>query len=181
MPLKDLKPEWLTVIFAGLTFVILFVYTLFTWRIANATKETLNQNMRPIVSCELISGKNYYAQQQIQSNPSLIYDTRCIVTNHSKYNVSAFVNLNLKINGKLEGTSDEAYAGKKAWPVTSFQSINGHVNLTNELNLENVRSITIDLDVRYESDIGKVYINPTQYWHFDMQKQEWVYDIGRRT
>jgi len=172
-------PQWLTVIISLVTLLILISYTWFTRKIANAAEETLNQNMRPIASCELKSGKNYYSAEQIQSDSNLIYDTRCIVTNHSKYNVRVFVNLNLKIDSKLEEISEE-YAGKKAWPFTSFQVINGHFNLTDKFNLENIRSITMDLDVSYEGDTGKIYKNPTQYWHFDIKEQVWVNDIGMR-
>lgn len=181
MSLQNLDPQWLTVIFAGLTFLILCLYTYFTWKIAKITEETLSQNMRPIVSCELKSGKNYYPVQQIQTNPDLVYDTRCIVTNHSKYNLRVFVNLNLKIDGKLEACGGNAYTGKEGWPVTSFQVINGHFNLTGKFNLQSVRSIIIDLDVSYQGDTGKIYKNPTQHWHFDIQEQVWVNDIGVRS
>lgn len=180
MSLKNLKPEWVTAICTCLTVLLLFFYTYYTWKIAKTTEETLSQNMRPILSCELKSGKSYYSVQQMQANPDLIYKTRCIVTNYSKYNVSVFVNLNLKIDGKLETCGGDAYTGKQAWPVTSFQVNNGQFDLTGKFNLQNVRSITVDLDVSYQSDTGKVYKNPTQYLHFDMQEQVWVNDIGMR-
>jgi len=172
-------PEWLSVLFTFLAFVVLCRYAFDTYRMANATKETMLETLRPIVSCSLVSGKNRYSKEEIQNNPKCKTDTMCIVTNHSKYNVEVFVNLNLKIDGKPEIYNDE-YSGKKAWPITSFQQINGHFDLTNKFNLSNVKSVTIDLEVSYRSDTGKLYKNPTQYWHLDLKNYLWVNDIGIR-
>ena len=142
--------------------------------------DTLNENLRPIIACELRSGRNYYPLEQVKSNPELIYDTRCIVTNHSKYNVEVFVNLNLKINGKAEELND-LYAGKRSWPVTSFQIIHGHFNIGDIFRLQEPKNVTLALEVSYRTDIGKTYRNPIQYWHFDFGKTAWVNDIGVRT
>lgn len=175
--LNSFDPQWLTAIIASLTLILLAFYTYYTRKIAKATEETLVENLRPIISCELKSGKNYFSSQQLQQQPELKNDTRCIVANHSKYNVKVFVNLNLKLDDRVEEISEE-YAGKKGWPVTSFQIVNGHFDLSKKFNLENVQKITINLEVSYKSDSGKLYKNPTQYWHFDKEKEVWVNDIG---
>jgi hypothetical protein len=174
------NPQWITVIILFLTFVAICLYTWYTRKMAHSTVDTLNENLRPIVACELISGRNYYSLQQVKSTPALLYDTRCIVTNHSKYNLEVFVNLNLKMNGKAEKISD-LYAGERAWPVTSFQSINGHFSIANILSLPELKSLTLDLEVNYRTDIGKTYRNSMQYWHFDFRERVWVNDIGVRT
>lgn len=175
--LNSFDPQWIIAIFTFFTLILLFFYTLYTRKIAQATEETMRENLRPIVSCELKSGKNYFKPQQLQQQPELKNDTRCMVVNHSKYNVEVFVNLNLKLDDKSEEISDE-YAGKQAWPLTSFQAINGHFNLTNKFNLANINNITIDLEVSYKSDVGKLYKNPIQYWRFDKENDVWVNKIG---
>ena len=174
------SPQWITVIILFLTFVAICIYTWYTRQMAKAMVDTLKENLRPIVACELRSGTNYYPPEKIRSEPKLMCDTRCIVTNHSKYNVEVFVNLNLKINGKAEKMSD-LYAGERAWPVTSFQSINGHFSIAEIVDLCEPKNVTLDLDVSYRTDVGKTYRNPTQYWHFDFREQAWVNDIGVRT
>lgn len=166
-----------TIIISSLTLIVLIFYTHYTRRIAQANEEIMRENLRPIVSCELKSGKKHFTQQQLQQQPKLKNDTRCIVVNHSKYNMEVFVNLNLKLDNKFEEISDE-YAGKKAWPVTSFQSIDGHFNLTNKFNLTNISNINVDLEVSYKSDVGKLYKNPIQHWHFNKEEEVWVNDIG---
>lgn len=173
-------PQWITAIVLFLTFVVICFYTWYTRQIAKSTVDTLNENLRPIIACELRSGRKYYSLEQVRSKPELIYDTRCIVTNHSKYNIEVFVNLNLRVNGKAEKTSD-LYAGERAWPVTSFQLIDGHFSIAKILNSSEPKNITLDLEVNYRTDIGKTYRNPTQYWHFDLVEGVWVNDIGVRT
>lgn len=175
--LNSFDPQWIIVILTFLTLILLAFYTYYTRKIAQAKEETTRENLRPIVSCELKSGKNYFAPQQLQQQPDLKNDIRCIVVNYSKYNLEVFVNLNLKLDGKAEEISDE-YAGKQAWPITSFQTINGHFDLSKKFNLENVKKITIDLEVSYKSDVGKLYKNPIQHWCFDKEKEVWVNKIG---
>lgn len=175
--LNYFNPQWLTVGIAFFTLFLLAFYTYYTRQIAQATKETMIENLRPIISCGLKSGKNYFSSQALRQQPELKNDTRCIVVNHSKYNVKVFVNLNLKLDGQPEEISEE-YAGKKEWPITSFQMVNGHFDLSKKFNLKDVTKITTDLEVSYESDVGKLYKNPIQRWHFDKEKEVWVNDIG---
>ena len=122
-------------------------------------------------------GKNYFTPQQLQQQPELKYDTRCIVYNRSKYNINVFVNLNLKLDGASKKIGS-TYGGEKPWPLTSFQVINGHFNLSEMCDLKIVNSATIDLEVSYKSDIGKLYKNPIQHWHFNKEDGVWVNDIG---
>ena len=166
--------KWITLLASVMSLIILIIYTINTRKIAIATQRALELEMRPTISCELKSGKNYYGQE-IQQNSELKYDTRCIVTNYSKYNAAVFVNLNFKVDGKIKKISDE-YAGENGWPITSFQVINGHFNFFNEIN--NAKKITIDLEVNYTSDNDENYKNPTQHWSFDREKEVWVNNIG---
>jgi len=175
--LNSFDPQWLIVIISFFTLILLFFYTYYTRKIAKATEEAMLENLRPIVSCVLKSGRNYYSAQQLQQNPELKNDTRCIVSNHSKYNVEVFVNLNLKLDDQSKEISEE-YAGKKGWALTSFQTINGHFDLSKKFNLEKIKNVTIDLEVNYKSDVGKLYKNPIQRWRFDKEKEVWVNDIG---
>lgn len=175
--LSSFDPQWIIVIISFFTLILLAYYTYYTRKIAQVTEKTMRENLRPIVSCELKSGKNYFKPELIQQRPEFKNDTRCIVTNHSKYNLEVFVNLNLKLDNKPEEINDE-YAGKKAWPVTSFQAINGHFNLTTKFNLTGVSNININLEVSYKSDIGQLYKNPIQQWHFNKENEVWVNDIG---
>lgn len=167
--------QWITLSASVLSLLILIAYTIYTKKIAKATQEALELEMRPTISCALKSGKNYYPEQLIQQNPELKYDTRCIVANHSKYNAAVFVNLNFKVDGQVKKISDE-YDGEKGWPITSFLTINGHFNFKEKIN--NSENITIDLEVIYESDSGKTYKNPIQHWYFDREKEVWVNNIG---
>lgn len=175
--LNSFGPEWITAIIALGSLFVLVLYTHYTRQIAQSTKETMIENLRPIVSCELKSGKNYYKPQKLQEQPGLKYDTRCIVHNHSKYNINVFVNLNLKIDGVLKNIGS-TYGGEKPWPLTSFQGINGHFVLSEMCDPENANSITIDLEVNYKSDIGKLYKNPIQHWRFDKKEDVWINEIG---
>ena len=173
----ELNPISTNDLIIGITGIIILIYTYYTYKIAKAATNTLDENLRPIVSCELISGKNYYSEESIKKNKLLAHDTRCIVTNHSKYNVEVFVNLNLKIDDKKEKI-DKLYSGEKAWPMTSFQKINGHFNPSEKFNLEKAKLITLDLKVEYQSDSGQIYKIPTQNWHYDLKEEVWVNDIG---
>lgn len=170
-------PQWIIAICTFLTLILLGFYTYYTRKIAQATEETMRESLRPIVSCELKSGKNYFEKQLLRRQPGLKNDTRCIVVNHSKYNLEVFVNLNLRLNGMAKEISD-GYAGKQAWPLTSFQNINGHFNLASKFDLTNIDNITIDLEVSYKSEIGKLYKNPIQHWNFDRRNGVWVNKIG---
>ncbi len=172
-----LDPQLLTLFFAALTFIVLCVYTYFTYKMAQANKEILNETVRPTVSCELKSGKNYYSNEQINKDKKLEFDTRVIVTNYSKYNLEVYVDLGIKINNKPQTFSGD-YSGTIPWPITSFQSANGHFNLSEKFNFENAKTITLDLQIRYKSDIGKEYKNPIQYWHFDLEEKIWRNSIG---
>lgn len=61
------------------------------------------------------------------------YDTRVKLSNLSRYNVEAFVNLNPKVNGKpieLGG----AYSEKEPWLLTAQQLIDGHFYITDVLS-----------------------------------------------
>jgi len=156
---------------------ILILYTYYIYKMAKAAEETLSESIRPIVSCDIKSGKNYYFSQQLEVNPKLIYDTRFIVTNRSKYNLEVFVNLNFKIDGKSTEIIAE-YTGKKAWPLTSFQEINGHFNFSDKFDFENHSKITIDLEVSYRSGVKKLYKNPVQHWYFDKGEKVWINSIG---
>ncbi len=173
--LNSFDPQWILVILACINVLLFGIYLFFTKRILQSSEE----NLRPIVSCNLISGKEYYKERLKQNSalePILKYDTRCVVRNHSKYNLEVYVNLNLKLDGIPVEYSD-AYSGKKAWPVTSFQSINGHFDLKKHI-LEETENITISLEVKYNSDVKKTYKNPIQNWIFDKEKGEWVNSIG---
>jgi len=174
--------ECITLSASVLSLVILIVYTIYTKKIAKATQEALELEMRPTISCMLKSGKNHYPEQDIQQNPDLKYDTRCRVTNYSKYNAAVFVNLNLKIDGQVEKISDE-YDGEKSWPITSFLMIEGHFPNPKSIQgfkekINNAENITIELELSYKSDSGKLYKNPTQHWHFNKEDEVWVNDIG---
>lgn len=175
--LNSFGSDDITAIISIISLIVLFFYTYYTRQIAQAAVETMAENYRPIASCELKSGKNYFNQEQLQQNRELENDTRCMVVNHTKYNLTVFVNLNLKLDDKHEEI-DLAYAGKKGWPVTSYQTINGHFDLSKKFNLGNVKKITMDLEVSYQSDVGKLYKNPPQHWHFDKENKSWINDIG---
>lgn len=167
--------QWITLSAALLSLIILIIYTFNTRQIAIATQKALELEMRPTISCVLKSGKNYYDKKKIKKNPKLKYDTRCILTNYSKYNTAVFINLNFKTGGKAQKVSDE-YNGKNGWPLTSFQVIDGHFNFFKETKKE--KKVTIALDVNYIDDNGKNYKNPTQHWSFDGDQEVWVNNIG---
>lgn len=40
---------------------VIIVYTYYTYRTTKAIEKTLLEDIRPIASCNLISGKNYYS------------------------------------------------------------------------------------------------------------------------
>lgn len=155
-----LNPQWYSVLILFVTLVIITIYTIYTRRIAQSAIE----NLRPIVSCELRSVKNN--------------DTRCIINNWSKYNLSVSVNLNLKANGKLVKV-EEVYSGKKFWPVGSYQrGLNGHFDIS-EIRKSKVKLGTIDLEVKYKSNDSRIwYKNPVQHWVFDKTREVWVNEIG---
>ena len=65
--LNSFDPQtWITAIIGFFTLLLLFCYTRYTGKIAKATEETMIENLRPIVSCELKSGKNCYTKEQLQ-------------------------------------------------------------------------------------------------------------------
>jgi hypothetical protein len=175
--LNTFDPQWIIVCVSIVTLAVLILYTYYTYKIARATKETMTENLRPIISCHIKSGINHYGEQDVYLRPELKDDTRCIVINHSKYNVEVFVNLNLRLDGCSKEYCYE-YAAKKGWPVSSFQKINGHFNLAQKYDLTNVENIVVDLEVSYKSDTGKMYKNPVQHWHLDKHSGIWINDIG---
>ena len=63
--LNPFDPQWIIVIISFFTLILLVFYTCYTRKIAQATEETMIENLRPIVSCELKSGKNYLLQVKI--------------------------------------------------------------------------------------------------------------------
>lgn len=159
--LTPLSTNDLILVFTG---IAILIYTYYTRKMAVATMESLNESLRPIVSCELKSVNNS--------------DTRCIINNWSKYNLSVSVNLNLKADEKLVKT-EEVYSGKKFWPISSYQrGLSGHFDI-NEIRQSKVKKGTIDLEVKYKSDSGKIwYKNPIQHWIYNKERKLWVNEIS---
>jgi len=164
--------DWALVLISFLTLILLAFYTYYTRQIAQSAIDGL----QPTVSCTFKSGKNYYNLESIRQNPKLKYDTRCIVINYSKYNLTVFINLNLKVDGNLTKVH-ELYKGKEGWPLTSYQQIDGHFDIEDVVGSSGDK-ITIDLEVIYKTDSGKIYKNPVQNWSFDRKNECWKNNIG---
>ena len=91
-----------TLLILGLTLIAVIYYVFSTHEILEVNKKTYADSKLPVVCLS------------IKQNEENIYDTRVILTNVSNYNLQAFVNLNLRVNGQLvEHTPD--YSGKEPW------------------------------------------------------------------
>lgn len=112
-----------TLLILGFTLIALIFYAASTHEIADVDKRTYEEGKLPVVSLTISPKPN------TQEN----YDTRVKLLNLSNYNLEAFVNLNLKVNGKPIEHSP-AYSGKQAWFLTAHQRINGHFHITDVLS-----------------------------------------------
>lgn len=167
------NPQWVIAFSAFSTFVVLLFYTYYTFKIAKATEE----NLSPFVSYKIKSGMKYFSDVQRGFQPNLEDQTRFIITNHSKYHVEVFVNLNLKLDNQVE-EYHELYTGKKAWPIPAFDSRDGHFELANKFELVGIADISIDIEVRYRGESGKMYDIPPQHWSYLKQVKVWVDEVG---
>lgn len=171
--------DWFTFGIALVTLFLLWRYVYHTKKIAISAEKTLRESLRPSISWELMSGINYFSSNVLKQNPTWITDTRFRVRNHSRHNVTVYVNvnLNLKIDGKSE-TYNDLYSDQTPWPLYPFQGINGHFNLGNKFNLQNAHKIEIEIELQYNSEGGEVYKIPKQHWIYDKSGNEWRNDIG---
>jgi len=178
--------EGIETLFSIITIMLLFSYTEYTRRMLKISKEKLEEDSRPFLSCGLISGKKCYSKEIIEQDKRYLLDTRCIVTNLTKYNIKVLVDIKLKINNKdliLKG----GYSGKEPWDISSFGGINGHFDLYKDLDEKSSdifkteiskpdKKLNMQLDISY-CNVDKDQIkfkNPTQYWHFDFTENLWV-------
>jgi len=180
------KEEWFKTFLSIITIILLFFYTEYTRRMLKISKEKIEEDNRPFLSCGLISGKKCYPKEIIEQDKRCLFDTRCIVTNLTKYNIKVLVDIKLKINNKdliLKG----GYSGKEPWDISSFGGINGHFDLYKDLdeNSSDIfkteiskpdKKLNMQLDISY-CNVDKDQIkfkNPTQHWHFDFTENMWV-------
>jgi len=166
--------DWINLAVSTFSLIFIFWYVIDTHKMAVAATDSL----RPIISLRLISGSKYYGVRS-ESNPDLAYDTRCIVTNHSKYVTDVFVNLNLKIDGIKKEVKD-VYSGEISWSLQPFKNVNGHFSLKDYISdIEGVEEITIDIEVSYKSSSSnKLYKHTAQRWYFNKENKMWRNEIG---
>ncbi len=200
-----LEPDICTMVILAITLIVIMFYTVETHKMAKATEQSSRvardvyiESQKPIISCSIMSGKIYYGSRiNLEKNKperakELELDTRVIVKNHSKFNAQVWVNLNLKVYGKLVVIGPE-YCGDKPWNLTSYQEVNGHFGIERhvlskvgktadqmktERNDDNkTRQLTMDIQVEYQGRMGPRLSNPKQYWYFDFEKNTWVYVV----
>lgn len=183
--LKFLAVDFASMLILAITLIAIIIYVHDTNRIAQANL----LNTSPTVSCRIHSGKKYFNMNRCSSDEEkeLFFDTRVIITNHSRFGTIAHVNLNLKINGEPV-EYHPMYSGKKPWPLDPFGLLNGHFYIGDILKManmsiekmkeertdENARTqLTMDVEVENEGFLEYKIKNPTQHWSFDFQKDLW--------
>jgi hypothetical protein len=121
------------------------------------------------------------------------------LTNHSAFDTAVWINLNLKVQGRLVRVGAPFYTGEESWNLQALQTIEGahfipmpeiraqttititdldlaykSSNLTDE---ERNSLLTISVDVRYRGAGDQIRAKPISNWYFDFSKGKWIFKV----
>lgn len=174
---KRSDPNFPTLFILALTLLVLMFYTYQTYRIAEANLTTAS----PSISYKIVSGKNFY---NIENSPDRrFYETRVITKNLTRFSTDAFINTNLRVNGKIVDKGWPDYCGRMPRPLAPMQELNGWFNLEDRLKEVGISidelakdpnsRLTMALDVYNIGFLGYKIKYPVQNWRFDFSANEW--------
>lgn len=132
----------------------------------------------PTVSVKIMSGINYYSNRlgidKSQLSDEYLYDTRFIIKNISKYSTKVYVNLNLKLDGKLVPLGHD-YCGKKRWELFPDEGLNGHfqnIEYFREAKINN-SEMTMEINISNTGFYQFLVRYPTNKWEFNFSQNKW--------
>lgn len=119
--------------------------------------------------------------------------------NHSNFDTSVWIDLNLKVKGDIVRVGAPYYTGETPWNLQAQQTIEGaHFipapdilnqksitiseleNQWKSIKLKNkeVNSIiTVSVNIRYRGAMDKILTKPTLNWYYDFSNGKWIYQV----
>ena len=121
------------------------------------------------------------------------------LTNHSAFDTAVWINLNLKVQGRLVRVGAPLYTGEESWNLQALQIIEGAHFIpmpeirtqttitTTDLDLSHTSSsltneernslLTVSVDVRYRGAGDQILAKPISNWYFDFSKGKWIFKV----
>jgi hypothetical protein len=164
------------------TLLVLIIYAWNTRRIADATEQKWEEELRPKLSYEMIMGQN--------DKNKVVFR----LLNPTDYLIEAKINCNFKIYGQPV-TFTGAYDGSELWVVFPHQISQGHFEINTILskkgktlqqmiqertNVNEHEQMTMDLEISFESETGRKRKYPPRRHYFSFDKSLWVPEITRK-
>ncbi len=166
-----------------LTLIALIIYAWDNHRIANATEQKWEEELKP---------KLLYDMGMNPSDPS---DVRFRLINPTDFLIEAKINCNLKIYGELI-SFPSAYDGSETWGIFPHQISEGHFSLdtvlakkgktrsemTQNANDKNqTEQLTMDLEISFENENGRKRKYPARRHYFLFKQGKWVPELTKNT
>jgi len=162
-------------------------YTDYTRRILTIQNKAYMESRNPIISFLLDGVEGADLKTYVR------------LTNHSAFDTALWINLNLKVQGRLVRVGAPFYTGEESWNLQALQTIEGahfipmpeiraqttittkdldltyrSSNLTDE---ERNSLLTISADVRYRGAGDQILAKPISNWYFDFSKGKWIFQV----
>ena len=169
-------------IILALTLLVLIIYAWDTRRIANATEQKWEEELKPKLLYEIIMDQNAEGHVLFR------------LVNTTDYLIEAKVNCNFKVYGQPVALSD-AYDGTEVWVIFPHQISQGHfyidailtkkgktyAQMIQEKTAINEREqFTMDLEISFESETGRKRSYPPRRHSFYFDKGGWIPEITRK-
>lgn len=171
-----------TLIVLAITLAAIIKYALDTNRIANATEQKWEQEMKPKLLYEIVVDSQEKADK---------FAFRLM--NPTDYMIDANVNCNFRIYGEPV-KYDPAYDGTSTWGLFPHQISQGTITLsgvlakkgknpqqmTEERNASNAsEQLTMDLEIDFKNEVGRNGRIPSRRHHFDFERWIWIPQLTR--
>ena len=171
-----------TLIVLAITLATIIKYASDTNRIANATEQKWEQEMKPKLLYEIVVDSEKRADK---------FAFRLM--NPTDYMIDAKVNCNFRIYGEPV-KYDPAYDGTHTWGLFPHQMSQGTIPLsgvlgkkgknpqqmTEERNASNAsKQLTMDLELDFENEVGRNARIPSRRHHFDFKRWIWIPKLTR--
>lgn len=161
------------------TLIVLIIYAYDTHRIANATEQKWEEELKPKLSYEMF--------MNTMDEDDVIFR----LTNSTDYFIEVIVNCNLKVYGE-DVSYPGAYDGSEKWRVFPHQISQGHFSIESVLSkkgksrqemaaestTENETvQMTMDLEIQFENETGRKREYPPRRHYFVFSKGVWVPEL----
>lgn len=170
-------------IILAITLVFIIAYVWDTHRIANATEEKWEQELKPKLQYGIILDPN-----DPQRNRVLFR-----LINTTDYMIEAKVNCNFKIYGEPVAFPG-AYGGTETWDIFPHQMSQGHFSINAVLDKKGKnrdqmieersgtnanQQLTMDLEITFKNEVGRSGAYPSRRHNFDFERLVWIPELTR--